>query len=95
MSKQAYIVFGTSNPNKVKEMAKIVAPTGVQMISLADYPNAIDVVEDGKTFGENARKKATEQAKHLREWVLAEDSGICVDYLNGEPGIYSARFALQ
>ncbi len=95
MSKQAYIIFGTSNPNKVKEMAKIVAPTGVQMISLADYPNAIDVVEDGKTFGENARKKATEQAKHLREWVLAEDSGICVDYLNGEPGIYSARFALH
>lgn len=93
MTKQAYIVFGTGNKNKVKEMTQIVAPVGVRLVSLAEYPNAIDVVEDGKTFGENARKKATEQAKVLREWVLAEDSGICVDYLDGAPGVYSARFA--
>lgn len=93
MSKQEYIVFGTSNQNKVKEMTKIVAPTGVRFVSLSEYPNAVDVVEDGETFGANARKKATEQAKNLNEWVLAEDSGICVDYLDGAPGVYSARFA--
>ncbi len=93
MSKQAYIVFGTGNKNKVKEMTNIVAPTGVALVSLSEFPNAIDVVEDGATFGENARKKATEQARNLNEWVLAEDSGICVDYLDGAPGVYSARFA--
>jgi XTP/dITP diphosphohydrolase len=93
MSKQPYVVFATGNKNKVKEMAKIVEPTGVRMISLAEFPDAIDVAEDGATFGQNARKKACEQAKHLREWTLAEDSGICVDYLDGAPGVYSARFA--
>lgn len=93
MSTQPYIVFGTGNKNKVKEMAQIVAPTGVLLVSVSEFANAIDVEEDGATFGANARKKATEQALNLNEWVLAEDSGICVDYLDGAPGVYSARFA--
>ena len=93
MSVRPYLIFGTSNRNKVLEASEIVASSGVIFRSLSEFPNAIDVVEDGKTFAENARKKATEQAKHLKNWVLAEDSGICVDYLDGAPGVYSARFA--
>lgn len=93
MSKQPYVVFATGNRHKIEETVQIVAPTGVQMISLADFPNAIDVEENGATFGENARIKACEQAKNLSEWVLAEDSGICVDCLDGAPGVHSARFA--
>ncbi|MDD3587499.1 MAG: non-canonical purine NTP pyrophosphatase, partial [Thermoguttaceae bacterium] len=53
----------------------------------------LDVVEDGNSFGENATKKATQQARYLNRWVLAEDSGISVPVLNGAPGIYSARFS--
>ena len=88
-----YVVFGTGNRHKGIEATQIVAPSGVRLITLADVPDAIDVVEDGNSFAENARKKATEQALHLNEWVLAEDSGLCVDYLGGAPGIYSARYA--
>ena len=57
------------------------------------YPGSIDVIEDGDSFAANAKKKACEQARHLGQWVLGEDSGICVDALEGRPGIYSARFA--
>ena len=52
-----------------------------------------DVVEDGTTFGENAALKATQTARFLGQWALGEDSGLCVDALDGEPGIYSARFS--
>ena len=56
-------------------------------------PDAIDVVEDGDSFAANAVLKATQQARHLGRWVLADDSGLEVDALDGKPGIYSARFA--
>ncbi|MCF0234453.1 MAG: RdgB/HAM1 family non-canonical purine NTP pyrophosphatase [Thermoguttaceae bacterium] len=88
-----YLIFGTGNRRKGIEASEIVAATGVVLKTLADYPNAIDVVEDGATFLENARKKAVQQALHLQNWVLAEDAGLCVDRLGGAPGIYSARFA--
>jgi XTP/dITP diphosphohydrolase len=61
--------------------------------TLADFDKKLDVVEDGHTFLDNARKKAVEQAKFLNAWVIGEDSGLCVDALGGAPGIYSARFA--
>lgn len=83
-----YVVFGTGNKNKGIEATRIAAPSGVVLTTLAEIPNAIEVEEDGATFGENARKKAIEQAKHLGEWTLAEDSGICVDYLDGRPGVF-------
>ena len=95
MALTPYLIFGTGNRNKGIETTRVIAPSGVRLVTLADVPNAIDVVEDGSTFGENARKKACEQARHLREWTLAEDSGICVDYLDGAPGVHSARFALM
>ena len=90
---QRYLIFGTGNRNKGIEATEILASTGVVLRTLADVPNAIDVEEDGTTFAENARKKAIVQALRLKEWVLAEDSGLCVDYLDGAPGVYSARFA--
>src|SRR5262249_45832112 len=60
---------------------------------LTSWPDAPEVTEDGKTFEENARKKASETARHLKQWVLAEDSGLVVPALNGRPGVYSARYA--
>ena len=93
MSDQPCLIFGTSSRNKGQEASEILAGIGIALKTLADVPNGISVVEDGDSFAANARKKAIEQALHLHEWVLAEDSGLCVDYLDGAPGIYSARFA--
>ena len=87
------IVFGTGNRKKGEEMAELFSPIGFTIKTLADFENSLDVVEDGTSFAENARKKATEQAVFLNHWVLAEDSGISVDHLKGAPGIYSARFS--
>ena len=63
------------------------------MQTLADIPQALSVEETGTTFTANAALKAVEQAKHLHAWVLADDSGLAVDTLKGEPGVYSAYFA--
>lgn len=71
----------------------MLAPWGFRVKTLADLPDAIDVVEDGDSFAANAVLKATQQAAHLGRWVLADDSGLEVDALDGKPGIYSARFA--
>jgi XTP/dITP diphosphohydrolase len=87
------IVVGSHNRKKGKELAELLAPHGWQVATLADFPNPIDVVEDGDSFAANARLKAIQQARHLGQWVLADDSGIEVDALGGAPGIYSARFA--
>jgi XTP/dITP diphosphohydrolase len=87
------IVVGTHNRKKGEELADLLKPLGFDIATLADFPNAIEVVEDGDSFGANATLKAAQQAKHLGRWVLADDSGIVVDALGGKPGIYSARFA--
>ncbi len=60
---------------------------------MADFPDAIEVVEDGDTFAANAELKAVQQARHLGLWVLADDSGLAVDALNGAPGVISARYS--
>src|SRR5215469_8758233 len=87
------IVFGTNNRKKGIELAELLAPYNVEVRTLADYDKKLDVIEDGQTFLDNARKKAIEQAKFLNAWVVGEDSGLCVDALDGAPGVYSARFA--
>lgn len=87
------LVLGTHNPHKRSELAEMLAGTGVGVATLADFPGAIEVEETGKTFAENSRLKATEQARRLGEWVLADDSGIAIDALKGEPGVDSAHFA--
>jgi XTP/dITP diphosphohydrolase len=87
------LVIGTHNRKKGLELAELLAPWGFHVVTLEDVPSAIEVVEDGDTFAANAALKATQQAVHLRRWVLADDSGLEVDALNGAPGVYSARFA--
>ena len=87
------LVLGTHNRKKRAEMESLLAPHGFTLRTLADFPHAIEVVEDGDSFQANATLKAVQQAVHLQQWVLAEDSGLEVDALDGAPGIFSARFA--
>lgn len=90
---QPVLVLGSHNKKKVRELVELLEPLGIEVQSLDDYPDAIEVEETGETFQENARKKAIEQALHLGRWVLGEDSGISVDALDGRPGVYSARYS--
>lgn len=87
------IVIATGNQGKAKEFTALFAPAGYQIKTLADFPDLPDVEETGKTFEENARLKAETIAQILQQPVLADDSGLAVDALNGMPGVYSARFA--
>ena len=88
------IIFATGNENKMKEIRMILADLGMPIVSMKEAGIDIDVVEDGTTFEENALIKATEIAKETQGCiVLADDSGLEIDYLNKEPGIYSARYA--
>jgi XTP/dITP diphosphohydrolase len=87
------LVIGTTNAHKGRELADLLEPLGFEIRTLKDCPNAIDVVEDGDSFATNAHLKASQQAKHLGAWVLADDSGLEVDALGGAPGIYSARYS--
>ena len=93
MSTKPLLVLGSANRKKAVELGELFAPVGIHLQTLADYEQALDVVEDGSTFAENAALKAVQQAKHLDQWVLAEDSGLAVDALDGAPGIYSARYS--
>jgi XTP/dITP diphosphohydrolase len=87
------LVIGTHNRKKGAELAELLSPWGFTVVTLDDFPNAMEVVEDGDTFAANAALKATQQAQHLGRWVLADDSGLEVDALGGAPGVFSARYA--
>jgi XTP/dITP diphosphohydrolase len=87
------LVLGTRNRKKREEIVEILADLGLTFGDLSEFPGAAEVVEDADTFEGNARKKAAETAKVLQQWVLAEDSGLVVPVLKGEPGVYSARYA--
>jgi XTP/dITP diphosphohydrolase len=87
------LVLGTTNAGKVRELLDLLTPFGIGCESLAELPGAVDVEETGATFAENAVLKATAQARALGRWVLAEDSGLVVPALRGEPGVHSARYA--
>jgi XTP/dITP diphosphohydrolase len=89
----AILVLGTGNRKKGLELLELVAPLGLRVQTLAEFPTALEVVEDGDSFSANAALKATQQSRHLGHWVLAEDSGLVVDALGGAPGIYSARYS--
>ena len=86
------IVFATGNENKMKEIRMILADLGMPVVSMKEAGIDIDVDENGTTFEENALIKARAIAEHTDAIVLADDSGLEVDYLNKEPGIYSARY---
>ena len=87
------IVLATKNKDKVKEIKAVFAELPAEILSLADFENLPDAVEDGKTFEENATIKAKFFAEKLNLACLADDSGLEVDALGGLPGIFSARFA--
>jgi XTP/dITP diphosphohydrolase len=87
------IVLATRNEDKVREIGEILASLPVALVSLMDFPAAPDVVEDGATFLENARKKAMAAREHTGLAALADDSGLEVEALGGKPGIMSRRFA--
>jgi XTP/dITP diphosphohydrolase len=87
------LVLGTTNAGKVRELAALLEPHGIRVVSLRECPGSVSVEETGTTFAANADLKASQQASALSRWVLAEDSGLCVDALGGAPGIHSARFS--
>ena len=87
------LILGTANRHKARELALLLAPTGLALASLADLAEYADVDESGGSLAENARQKATVEAEYLRKWVLADDTGLEVDALGGAPGVRSARFA--
>ena len=87
------LVLGTRNAKKRQEIAEILGDLPLELRDLSAYPEAPEVVEDGATFADNARKKASELARVLGQWVLGEDSGLVVPVLKGRPGVLSARYA--
>ncbi len=90
------LLLATRNKGKIEEFRRIldaIAPGEIELIGLDSFPDLHDVVEDGKTFEENALKKAREMCIASGIPAIADDSGLCVDFLNGDPGVYSARWA--
>lgn len=86
-------MVASRNRHKLVELEQLLAGVPVEVRALGDYPGSPEVVEDGDTFRDNAVKKAREAAAFTGEWALADDSGLEVDALGGEPGVRSARFA--
>lgn len=87
------IVLATTNKGKTKEMKEILKGYPIEIKNLSDFGPIPEVIEDGDTFDDNAYKKASFTAKVLGFPALADDSGLCVDALDGAPGVYSARYA--
>ncbi len=86
------IVIATTNPGKIREIKSCLGAS-FKWLSLGDFPGIVEVKEDGKTFDENARKKALSYAKATGYWTIADDSGLEIDALGGEPGVNSARYS--
>lgn len=86
------IIFATGNKDKMREIREIMAGCEVEIKSMKEEGISVDIVEDGKTFEENALIKARAVASATDAIVLADDSGLEIDYLNKEPGVYSARY---
>ncbi len=88
------ILIATSNPGKLRDFVGAAAPHGIEIAGIPNFASIPPVVEDGLTFEANARKKAEEYSRYVSgEIVLADDSGLDVDALNGAPGVHSARYA--
>ena len=93
MTSKKRLVLGSRNRKKLGELLDLLGDLGIELRDLSGYPHAPEVEETGTTFEENARLKAVSLAPVLGEWVLGEDSGLVVPSLDGQPGVYSARFA--
>lgn len=93
MTKEFKLILATSNKDKAREIAEILSDTPFVVTTMKEEGYDPDIVEDGKTFEENAIIKArTVHALAEGAYVMADDSGLCIDALDGAPGIYSARF---
>ena len=90
--KMTKIIFATGNQDKMREIREIMADMDVEIQSMKEAGIQADIVEDGETFEDNARIKAQAIANDTDAIVLADDSGLEIDYLNKEPGVYSARY---
>jgi len=86
------ILVATTNPGKIAEIRSML-DFDVEWLGLSDFPNINEIKEDGETFAENARKKATGYAEQTGLWTIADDSGLVIDALDGAPGVHSARFS--
>lgn len=87
------LIFATHNPGKVIEMRQLLEGLPVEVLSADEVGVREDVVEDGKTFEDNALKKARFVASQTGTWAIADDSGIMIDELDGRPGVHTARWA--
>ena len=87
------IIIATGNAGKVREFKRMLEPLGYQVFSQKEKGIILDVEETGTTFAENAVRKAKAVWEKVKLPVIADDSGLCVDALDGRPGIYSARYA--
>lgn len=87
------IILATKNKGKINEFEKLTEGMNIEVLSILDDIDFPDVVENGKTFEENSAKKAKEIAEYTGIITVSDDSGLCVDALNGKPGIYSARYS--
>ncbi len=87
------IVIASKNEGKIKEIKNFLHGLDVEIVSLIDFPDISGIIEDGRTFEENAMKKARIVFDHTKMTTLADDSGLEVRYLSGEPGVHSARFS--
>jgi len=87
------LIVATTNKGKLREIKELLKDFHFTITSLADYPNAPEIVENGKTFSQNALKKAATIALYTRKLTLGEDSGLEVKALGNQPGIYSARYS--
>lgn len=87
------VIIATKNKGKAKDFEAIFAPLGYKVLTLFDVAPDMEIEETGTTFEDNAILKAEAVAKRLNTFVIADDSGLQIDALNGEPGVYSARYA--
>lgn len=87
------IVLATKNEGKVREFSEIMRGLPINLLSLKDFSDFTEIIEDGRTFEENALKKARALAGFSKDVAIADDSGLAVDVLSGAPGVFSARYA--
>ena len=91
--KRLEVIVATRNQGKIREIRDALKRVGLRIYSLSDFPDVPEIEEDGKSFAENALKKARFYSKYFGKLTIADDSGLEVDGLEGLPGIYSARYA--
>ena len=87
------IIIATGNKHKVEEISAMLKDLNIKVVPMSDLASFPKTIEDGETLKDNAAKKAREAAEFYKKWALADDTGLEVDYLNGAPGVYSARYA--